>query len=270
MAHLSRPSHPFKVVRETENVILLAGDLSTRSEVWRSRPTEIEFSFNNRCNLKCIMCSKADGEPNTVLDRDVGLRALDEILPHALHLTPAANSEPFLNDMDLILELCNRYDVTLFLFTNGMLCTEEAFRKIQPRVHRLWFSLDSHVKETYEKIRTGARFDTVLHNIRRILPLAEEDMTEITFHLVLMSVNLRELPDYVRFVARLGGERIKVQELLPNSSAYEELKVEGAFTEEEIREGVAGLERAMARAGMTGVRPYRVCGNAPSTYLLTP
>jgi radical SAM protein with 4Fe4S-binding SPASM domain len=242
---LTKPSHAFKVNRETENIILLSRDLATRSLVWYSRPTEIEFSFNNLCNLKCIMCGKADDEPNQVMDPEKGGRVLEEILPYALHLTPSANSEPFLNDMGLITQLCEKHDVSLFLFTNGMLCTEERFRKIQPSVHRLWFSFDSHVKETYETIRKGGRYDVVVKNIQNTLRLAAEDDTEITFHFVLMRLNLRQLPEYIRFIASLGGNQVKVQELLPNSRSYNDLKVEGAFPQEEI---LAVLERAKETA----------------------
>jgi radical SAM protein with 4Fe4S-binding SPASM domain len=245
VAGLEKPSHPYKVNRESENIILLARDLATSSPTWRSRPTEIEFSFNNLCNLKCIMCGKADDEPNARMDKALGVAFLDQVLTDALHLTPSANSEPFLNNMDLLHELCVKHNVTLFLFTNGMLCTEERFRKIQPRTHRLWFSFDSHEKETYEKIRVGADYETVVENMRRTVALAREDDTEITFHFVLMRLNLLHLPDYIRFVASLGGNQIKVQELLPNSSRYDELKLEGAFTDGEI---AAVLERAREAA----------------------
>jgi MoaA/NifB/PqqE/SkfB family radical SAM enzyme len=125
---LVKPTHPFKAIREIENIVLLSRDLATHAPIWYSRPTEIEFSFNNLCNLKCIMCGKAD-----------------------------------------------------------------------------------------EKIRAGAHYATAADNIKNTLKRAAEDDTEITFHLALMRLNLHQLPDYIRFVAELGGAQIKVQELLPNS-----------------------------------------------------
>lgn len=246
MPGLTKPTHPFKVNRETENLVLLSRDLATQSEEWYSRPTEIEFSFNNLCNLECIMCGRHDDRvPGRTMDRATGLRALDEILPCALHLIPSAYSEPFLNDLDLVAEQCAKHQVSLFLFTNGLLCTEERFRKIQPQVHQLWFSFDSHVKETYEKIRVGSRFETVVENMKRTVELAEEDGTEITFQTVLMRLNVEQLPGYVRFIHSLGGKRINVQELIPHSSAYDDLKLESAFTDEKV---LALIEQAKAAA----------------------
>ncbi len=250
MTGLTKPSHQFKVNREAENIVLLSRDLASRSEAWCSRPTEIEFSFNNLCNLKCIMCGKADGETNTVMDRDLGIRVLDEILPCALHLTPAANSEPFLNDMGLLYDMCEKHDVSLFIFTNGALCNEERFSRIQKRVHKLWFSFDSHEKATFEKIRAGASYETVLKNIRKTLELAEKDETEITFHFVLMRINLLQLPDYVRFIAEIGGKQVQVQELLPNSLAFQELAIKGGFSDEKVSEV---LERTKDEARQAGI-----------------
>ena len=54
---------PRKIPRESENVLKLAEDLGLAREAWASRPTEIEFGFNNQCNLRCIMCHQADGIP---------------------------------------------------------------------------------------------------------------------------------------------------------------------------------------------------------------
>src|SRR5262249_52204688 len=46
------------------------------------------------------------------------------------------------------------------------------------------------------------------------------------FNVVLMKPNLHELPDYVRFVADLGGDAIHVQELLPNSTLFHDLLID--------------------------------------------
>ena len=43
MSGLVKPTHPFKVNRETENIVLLSRDLATRAPIWYSRPTEIEY-----------------------------------------------------------------------------------------------------------------------------------------------------------------------------------------------------------------------------------
>lgn len=230
-----------KVDRELDNEVALAADLATRSTVWKSRPTRLEFSFNNLCNLKCVMCAKSDDEPNWLLDEDVGIRFLDDVLPWVLHWTPSANSEPLLNDMDLIAKYSRKHLVWLHLFSNGTLLTEERYLKIRDRLHKLWISLDAATRETFEAIRVPARWDPVMENVRRVLPLALEDGVEVTFNYVLMSKNWHECAAFVELVADLGGTACNIQELLPNSSKFDELVWEGKVDPSDIE---AELRRA--------------------------
>ena len=230
-----------KIDRELDNEVALAGDLATRAEVWKSRPTRLEFSFNNLCNLKCIMCAKSDNEPNWVLDEEVGIRFLDDVLPHVLHWTPSANSEPMLNDVDLIAEHARRHVVWLHLFSNGTLLTVERYNKIKDRLHKLWISLDAATKETFEAIRVPAKWDPVMENVKAVLPLALADGVEVTFNYVLMSNNWFEAAAFVELVADLGGTACNIQELLPNSTQFDRLVWEGKVSEDDL---AAELERA--------------------------
>jgi radical SAM protein with 4Fe4S-binding SPASM domain len=234
-----------KIDRELDNEVALAGDLATRSLVWRSRPTRLEFSFNNLCNLKCVMCAKSDDEPNWVLDKDVGIKFLDDVLPWTLHWTPSANSEPLLNNVDLISEQARKHTVWLHLFSNGTLLTLERYAKIRDRLHKLWISLDAATPETFEKIRVPAKWDPVMTNVKAVLPRALEDGVEVTFNFVLMAGNWHEAAAFVDLVADLGGRACNIQELLPNSSQFHDLKWEGKVDEAAL---ATELERAIERA----------------------
>lgn len=239
-----------KIDRELDNEVALAGDLATRALVWKSRPTRLEFSFNNLCNLKCIMCAKSDDEPNWVLDKDVGIKFLDDVLPHALHWTPSANSEPLLNNVDLIAEQARKHLVWLHLFSNGTLLTLERYQKIRDRLHKLWISLDAATPETFERIRVPAKWAPVMENVKKVLPIALEDGVEVTFNYVLMSVNWFEAARFVELVADLGGKACNIQELLPNSSQFHDLEWEGKVSPADLG---AELERAKEVAARRGI-----------------
>ena len=129
--------HQPKIPRESENVLRLAEDLAAARTVWQSRPTEIEFGFNNRCNLLCVMCHQADGIPPKVMAAPAARAVLDQILPHALHLTPSDASEPLMNDLDEVVALCRQHDVQMLLYCNATLLDEATFRKIAPVTHRI-------------------------------------------------------------------------------------------------------------------------------------
>ena len=96
----------------------------------------------------------ADGRTYPTLPVELFEAAIREAKPLGLNGVKLTGGEPILHpQFTRLLEIVRREDLNLTIETNGVLCTEEKFKKIQPRVHRLWFSFDSHVKETYEKIR---------------------------------------------------------------------------------------------------------------------
>src|SRR5262245_21197680 len=100
-----------KTTRVSANILHLAQDLGLERLEWRSRPTDVEFGFNNHCNLLCVMCHQADGIEAKRMPVEQAREVLDEILPFALHLTPSDASEPLMNDLDEIVRLCEKYDV---------------------------------------------------------------------------------------------------------------------------------------------------------------
>jgi radical SAM protein with 4Fe4S-binding SPASM domain len=243
-----KPQQRAKIPRESENVLSLAQDLGNAREVWASRPTEVEFGFNNTCNLVCIMCHQADGIPALKMQQSKANEVLAQILPHALHLTPSDASEPLINDLDEICRLCEEHDVQMMLYCNATLLDEATFLKIAPWTHRIWFSVDSHDKDVFEQLRAGSDFDEVIENIRRVMPLAAEKKIEIGFNAVVMEPNWHQMPDLVDFVADLGGVQMSLQELLPNSTGFEDLRLEGKVDDEVYGAMVAAVkERAAAR-----------------------
>ena len=244
------PSHQnSKVQRESENVLLLAQDLGAERLIWRSRPTEVEFGFNNHCNLLCVMCHQADGIPYLQMAPPVAREVLDQMLPYALHLTPSDASEPLMNDLDEVVRLCEKYDVQLMLYCNATLLDQATLEKIAPVTHRVWFSIDSPEKEMFERLRAGSDFEDVLENIRRAMPFFRKRMIEVAFNAVVMEPNWHQMPALVDFVADLGGDQMAMQELLPNSTGYDELKLEGVVDDEVYGTMVEAVkERAAARS----------------------
>src|SRR5262249_47646293 len=140
--------------------------------------------------------------------------------------------------------------VQMLLHSTATLLDEATFRKIAPWTHRIWFSVDSPDKATFEALRAGSNFDNVVANIRAAMPLAKAARIEIGFNAVLMRPNWRHMPDLVDFVADLGGTQMSMQELLPNSTGFEQLKIEGRVSEEEFG---AMVELVRLRAAARGV-----------------
>lgn len=244
------PEHGNKITRESENVLALAQDLGGQRLVWTSRPTEVEFGFNNSCNLLCVMCHQADGIPRKEMPAAQAREVLDQVLPFALHLTPSDASEPLMNDLDEVCAACEKHDVQMLLYCNATLLDEATMERIAPYTHRIWFSIDSADKATFERLRVGSTFEDVVENIRAALPIAAKHRIEIGFNAVVMEPNWHQMPDLVDFIAELGGTQMSLQELLPNSTGYDELRIEGKVDDEAYGLMVEGVKQRAARHGM--------------------
>jgi radical SAM protein with 4Fe4S-binding SPASM domain len=72
----------------------------------------------------------------------------------------------------------------------------------------------------------------------------------VGFNAVVMEPNWSHMPQLVDLVADLGGDEMAMQELLPNSTGYDELKIEGHVSDGDF---AAMVEQVKARAQARGV-----------------
>jgi molybdenum cofactor biosynthesis enzyme MoaA len=91
-----------------------------------------------------------------------------------------------MNDLDEIVRLCEKHDVQMLLFTNATLLDEKTFHKIERWTHRVWFSIDSSDRATFETLRAGADFDEVVANVKKVLPWCRAAGIEVGFNAVVM------------------------------------------------------------------------------------
>jgi hypothetical protein len=75
-------------------------------------------------------------------------------------------SEPLLFTWDLALDLAAPARPQARLVTNLQFLDEKKFQELEPYVTYLRFSVDSHIREVYEKIRVRSRPDLVFRNLR--------------------------------------------------------------------------------------------------------
>lgn len=239
-----------KYEREVANFVALTADLATGRLEWNSRPYYLEYSTNSACNLRCIMCSQVENPP--VVSTPLALQEplLDALLPLATIWTPSATSEPLLNNFKRLRPLLDEHQVRLDIITNAMLLTPAVLEGMLPYLHRMTLSVDSHRKDVFEKLRAPADFETVVEHSRHATRVCREHGVPVVYHMVLAHECLPDLEDYVDFVAELGGTRITVLELLPNSPQFDELDPFQRVGEEHVAER---LEAMRARAEQRGV-----------------
>lgn len=175
----------------------------------------LDVTFNNDCNLECVMCSPIYSHKLNKLfhhelnfpkvDRwsvDISDEKLHSLLP-GLEMLTITGGEPFASKKILtFIKSVSQSDysknITLRLFTNlthldlGLLKNLECFKKVE-----IYLSIDS-IEENYEFIRYPAKWNRIIENLE-LLKAHKFSHLDIYLHCVLMNVNWPYIPALLRF-----------------------------------------------------------------------
>jgi MoaA/NifB/PqqE/SkfB family radical SAM enzyme len=141
------------------------------------------------------------------------------------------------------------------VLTNGLLLTKKKAQElISAGLHWLCVSIDAADKETYERIREGANFDTVCENVARIDTLRKGGPPKTMINFVMMSTNFHQLEDIVRLAAslRVAQVNFKQCEVIRGEHGYGHGLFE-AGESEAVKRRRRSLDRARNLAKKLGV-----------------
>ncbi|MEY2584719.1 MAG: hypothetical protein QOD80_745 [Verrucomicrobiota bacterium] len=185
---------------------------------------KVIIDVSNKCNLRCQMChfsfDDVFHQPAHHMRPETFQRIAASVFPYAHTVVLSAGNEPLMSPwFTEILRLAAPFKIpSLYFLTNGQLLTEKvAEAVIAAGVTQVQISADGARKETYERIRRGARFETLLRNIRYLARRKQElerSSPTLQFNVVLMQSNLEELELYVDLAEELGVEWIAARHLL--------------------------------------------------------
>ncbi len=183
-----------------------------------SGPDKIIIEPTNRCNIRCIMCGRTYFKTP---QGDIDLRTYEKVLSSIripLSIFLFGLGEPLLHPGIIeILRISRKKGMHPHIITNAMILTADLSRAlIQEGMSGIQVSLDAAKKETFEQIRCGARFETVVGNIRDFIRVRNELKRRdvpIGILAVPMMKNLRELPELARMVKEMGADWLEVQRL---------------------------------------------------------
>ncbi|MBL8751329.1 MAG: radical SAM protein [Planctomycetes bacterium] len=183
-----------------------------------SHPFEIQFSAEHRCNLRCIQCNatiERDHGLVPLMDRKLPQRALERfrkllpMVPEWQWLSLTGSGEPLLSpDLPAILALLRDQPCHVVINTNGTLMTRRnAEMLVDNRLTALHFSMDGGTKETFERVRAGAKWERVLEGIRTLNAVKVEkgsSLPKVGFSCNFMRDTVDELPQLIDLAADLG------------------------------------------------------------------
>ncbi len=126
-------------------------------------------------------------------------------LYHVEFLVIAGNGDPFASKIyrDLIRYLHKlRKQPKLILRTNGLLLNVKNWQMLMSEVelplYKLEISIDAATKDTYEKLRRGAKFEILMKNLSFIKQLHDEGkIARLSAIFVVQKDNYQEIPVFI-------------------------------------------------------------------------
>lgn len=174
-------------------------------------PLDVIAESANVCNLRCVMCFHVDDDLPVSQTTSVPFmtmetfkKIVDDCAKNDLPaLKLSWRGEPMLNrnftEMLRYAKAKGILEVTSL--TNATLMNETICREIvAARLDQLIISIDGFTKETYEKIRVGADYDVVMHNVMTLLKIRKNARKPfIRIQYTESAVNRHETADFYAY-----------------------------------------------------------------------
>lgn len=202
-----------------------------------SFPCYALIELTNRCNLECVMCKR---RASSFKKGDMSLELFAKIkrglFPHLKQLGLSGLGESLLcKDFLSMLKEANDYGIYTFLYDNGTLLTDEIINGlIDYGLNEYLVSIDGVKRETFERIRIGARFDEVITNVKRLNEIKAQrglDHPEIKVQFVAMRDNIEELPAMIPLIDSIGARELIVNLMF---ASFEEIKAQSLFYHKQL------------------------------------
>lgn len=150
-------------------------------------PHSLNIEPTNICNLNCPGCSLDKGRDHGMMD----IALFDQIAKQAADIGIEEvrlflAGEPFLHKEIIgMISGCTDLGLRSIIHTNGMKLDKDKARGIiDAGLSVISFSIDGADKEEYEKARVGAKFDTVIQNVKALLELKRKGNAELPYVII--------------------------------------------------------------------------------------
>ena len=168
--------------------------VESKAEQLMKAPAFLEFELTNKCNARCIMCPPEVHMGNDFIAHELFQRIIREAYELGIHKLILTGGEPFLDKLIIEkIEYAKQVGFTyIHIFSNGSLLHEaKQERLLRSGVHSITVSVDSAIKEEYERIRRQLNYDKVVANVRDLYALKKK----LGLESPIFRINMVALPE---------------------------------------------------------------------------
>lgn len=145
------------------NKVLNEIEITRGNTVLESKPRRLGITLTTRCNLRCVMC-KIRETPWDLPEKAVG--DIIRFFPYVRYIMWLGGEVFLSKHFEALYEEAAQYPhLKQAIFTSGVLIDDRLAQKLVNKNTMLSFSIDGFTKHTYEYVREGARFESLLKSI---------------------------------------------------------------------------------------------------------
>ncbi len=267
-AAASAPTEAPAVGPRTENFDQAKKAWRRGAGVVSHKPMMLQVEVTSHCNIDCIQCARVY-DPR--YDRKTGhmgmlsmdtFNKLEPMLPYISLCYLWGNGEAMLHPefLDMV-ETLKKHQVVVTFNTHGMfLKNGNEKRLVDAGVEGVTISIDGATPETYNKIRVGSSLDLIRENVKGLTEYKKsvgKTQPVLSTNYVVMSNNVHELAEMVRFAAETGIENVHFEALAWNNDwvyfikVFKPLHVTGHVPMEKV---IEYFEEAIAEGERLGIQ----------------
>jgi MoaA/NifB/PqqE/SkfB family radical SAM enzyme len=173
-----------------------------RKIILESKPLRLGIIPTDWCNLRCIMCPTSRHKNSFTFSASV-LSKIEELLPYLEAINWQGGEFLQLKYVKEMFVSLKKYPhIENEIITNGLLLDKEWIELLLESNVVVTFSIDSPVKEIYEYIRRGAKYDELIKRLKLIMELERKRGRKLRRNLtvVVMRSNYSHLTEFIEFV----------------------------------------------------------------------
>ncbi len=171
--------------------------------VLESTPSVFIFTNSGLCNIQCIMCGWKDVDENPELLNKT-YEQVKSLLPEARVLILSGGGDPFVRpDTRAILFGESFEHLKITLITNGLLLSTYWDKIKHHNFDCITISIDAATKETYEKIRVNANWESLLESLC-VVAENRNRFWRVELNMTVMTENYKEIPAFIALAKKYG------------------------------------------------------------------
>lgn len=198
-----------------ENIRLNNEEYAQRKVILSSTPQNIFVQINAVCNANCVFCSKGYDYPLFKLDEwlDKYGEQVTPVLSQARQVILTGSGEFLgLPDAPRILDYFNSEfpHVEKYIATNGSYLSPKIVDRICSGGSKyvLQMSLHGSTPEMHRAVMRYRSHERVQDNIRALMEARKSGHVQVLFMFVLTTLNIDDLPNFVRYAKLMGADRV--------------------------------------------------------------